>query len=149
MTDKIITRQIVYNSSEYKQEIELRNRILKIPLGLNIYDINLESEIDDFHIGAFLNKKLIAVLVLTKLTNEEIQMRQVAVDESYQGNNIGKKLVEFSEIFLLQKGFSKIVLNARKNVVPFYEKLGYYSVGEEFIEVFIPHLRMEKKTEIK
>ncbi|OFX21433.1 MAG: hypothetical protein A2033_12980 [Bacteroidetes bacterium GWA2_31_9] len=145
MTDKIITRQIVYNSSEYKQEIELRNRILKIPLGLNIYDLNLEEEIDDFHLGCFYENKLIAVLVLTKINDSKIQMRQVAVNELYQGRNIGKKLVEFSEIFLLQKGFSKIVLNARKNVVPFYEKLGYYSVGEEFIEVFIPHLRMEKK----
>lgn len=144
MSETLVFKKIEYNSTDYSQELVLRNNILKIPLGLNIYDLNLESEIDDFHIGAFLNEKLIAVLVLTKLTNDEIQMRQVAVDESFQGKNVGKQLVEFSEEFLKQKAFSKIILNARKNVVPFYEKLGYNAVGYEFIEVSIPHLKMEK-----
>ena len=137
-------KQIEYNSPNYKKELELRNIVLKIPLGLNIYELNLDFERNDFHLGAFLNEKLIAALVLTKLDKEEIQMRQVAVNETYQGKNIGKQLVVYSEEFLFQKGFSKIVLNARKNVVPFYEKLGYCAVGEEFIEVNIPHFKMEK-----
>ncbi|HRK60486.1 MAG TPA: GNAT family N-acetyltransferase, partial [Candidatus Kapabacteria bacterium] len=33
---------------------------------------------------------------------------------------------------------------ARKNVVGFYEKLGYSTYGEEYVEVTIPHINMKK-----
>ncbi|MBS1564192.1 MAG: GNAT family N-acetyltransferase, partial [Bacteroidetes bacterium] len=32
-----------------------------------------------------------------------------------------------------------------KTAVGFYEKLGYVAVGEEFLEVTLPHFVMEKK----
>lgn len=144
MDNNFQIKHIKFNSEEYKQELVLRNEVLKKPLGFDISELNLESEINDFHIGLYFENKLIGVLVLTKLNNLDIQMRQVAVDELYRNKNVGKQLVEYSETFLIQLGFKKIVLNARKNVVKFYEKLGYYTIGEEFIEVSIPHFKMEK-----
>jgi predicted GNAT family N-acyltransferase len=36
--------------------------------------------------------------------------------------------------------FIEVILHARKDVVSFYEKLGYRIVGEEYIEASIPHL---------
>jgi predicted GNAT family N-acyltransferase len=33
----------------------------------------------------------------------------------------------------------------RKHTVDFFEKLGYQTVGEEFIEITIPHFEMHKE----
>jgi predicted GNAT family N-acyltransferase len=35
-------------------------------------------------------------------------------------------------------------MHARKTAVGFYEKLGYKRIGNEFLEVTIPHYAMEK-----
>jgi predicted GNAT family N-acyltransferase len=36
-------------------------------------------------------------------------------------------------------------MNARKNALGFYDKLGYKVVGDEFLEVTLPHFTMEKE----
>ena len=38
-----------------------------------------------------------------------------------------------------------MVLNARTSAVPFYERLGYETRGEPFVEVTVPHLAMAKR----
>ena len=137
-------RLIAHGSSEYNAELELRNKILRIPLGLDVYEDDLSNEHCHFHIGAFDNDKLVGVLVLTPISNTEVKMRQVAVEEKLQGKGIGKMLVDFSEKFSREKGFDRIVMHARDSAVPFYEKLGYSKVGDMFTEVTIPHFELYK-----
>ena len=141
---KIEIKEIKFNSFEYKNELELRDRVLRKPLGMNLFDENLTKENNDFHFGAFENYILVGVLILTKLSAVEVKMRQVAVLESRQNKTIGQKLVQFSEVFAKNAGYSKIVLNARKTAVGFYEKQGYEKVGNEFLEINIPHFKMQK-----
>jgi len=140
----IEVRLITHGSEEYKTELELRNKILRIPLGLDVHQDDLSNEHLHHHIGAFENDRLIGILVLTPLNSSEVKMRQVAVDESLQSRGIGKKLVEFSEQFAKDNGFKKIVMNARDVAVPFYEKLGYKKDGDMFVEVTIPHFKLYK-----
>ncbi len=135
---------INYNSKEYKNELKLRNKILRKPLGLSIYDENLENEKNDIHIGAFLDGQLVGTVLLKKLNHNQLKMRQLAVKESLQGNKIGTGLVKYAENYAHKKGYNKIVLNARKTVVDFYLKLGYIKKGNQFTEVTIPHFKMEK-----
>lgn len=71
-------------------------------------------------------------------------MRQVAIKNEWQGNGVGKKLVLFAERFAYQHSFNKIELNARKTAVAFYLNLGYKTMGNEFAEVGIPHIKMYK-----
>lgn len=82
-------KQIQTTSEDYNQELNLRNEVLRKPLGRNLFDENLGAEINDFHIGAFGNQKLIAVLVLTKVDNSILKMRQVAVDSVFQSQEVG------------------------------------------------------------
>jgi len=131
-------------SAEYQEELALRNEILRVPIGLDMFSEDLSGEDSDFHIGAFLDGKLVGCLVLTLVSNEKIKMRQVAVKEAYQGLGIGKKLVAFCEVFASKKGYNQIVLAARKTAVGFYEKLGYRVVGDEFLEVGMAHFKMTK-----
>lgn len=144
MENIIEIRLITHGSEEYTDELDLRNRILRIPLGLDVHEDDLGKEHLHHHIGAFQSGKLVGVLVLTPMNNSEVKMRQVAVEEYLQGMGIGKKLVEYSEQFAKENGFRKIVMNARDTAVPFYEKLGYSKDGDMFHEVTIPHFKLYK-----
>jgi predicted GNAT family N-acyltransferase len=145
MNPSIQVRQIQFGADEYKEELKLRDRVLRKPLGLNLFDENLAKEVNDFHIGAFDGDALIGVLILTVVNNGEVKMRQVGVEEIWRGKDVGASLVVFAEDFAKERGYRKVVLNARKAVVGFYEKLGYEKIGREFIEVSIPHQKMEKE----
>ena len=138
-------RQIIYGTADYYSALVLRNAALRKPLGMDISDDNLEADKVDIHIGAFLGPTFIGTLILTILNGDEVKMRQVAVDENERGNGIGAKLVIFAENVVNEAGRKKMVLNARKVVVEFYKKLGYTIDGEEFVEVGIPHFKMEKR----
>ena len=142
--EDIIVKLINYNSEEYKFEIELRNNVLRKPLGMNLYDENLKSEINDFHIGAFVNNKLVGVLILTPINDVDMKMRQVAVDEKFRQTNVGRKMVLFSEEFSSKKGYKSIQLNARSTAVGFYTKQSYTIISDLFLEINIPHYKMQK-----
>ena len=140
----ITFRQIAWGSDEYKQELELRQRVLRKPLGLNLYDEDLDAEQKEYHLCALKEGKVVGIILLNPTTPEAFQMRQVAVDESLQGTGIGRQLVAFSEGVAREKGAKRIFLHARISAQPFYEKTGYHAVGEEYINLGIPHIEMEK-----
>lgn len=136
---------IDYHSDEYIQELHLRDEVLRKPLGMSLYNDSLENEWKDVHIGAFLENTLIGVLILTPLNAEDIKMRQVAVAEKWRAKKVGSELVCFAEDFAKAKGYKKIVLNSRKTALGFYEMLGYEKISNEFLEINIPHFKLQKK----
>ncbi|MDR3652460.1 MAG: GNAT family N-acetyltransferase [Paludibacter sp.] len=142
---EIKIREIKYNSDEYRKELELRDAVLRKPLGMNIYNDNLDADKTDFHIGAFINNQLVGVMILAKLNADDLKMRQVAVDEKLRANKIGSEMVHFAEEYSKDQGFKNIVLNARKSALGFYQKLGYEKISAEFLEINIPHYKMCKR----
>ena len=140
----IEVKQIEFGGEEHKKEIELRYKILRQPLGLHYTQEQLDAEKDELHFVAFDGVKAVGCLLIKILSGQEIKLRQIAVDEEYQGKGVGKALVLHSEKFAVEKGFSLISFHARKTAVSFYEKLGYEIVGKEFTEVGLPHLKMKK-----
>ncbi|HPJ22076.1 MAG TPA: GNAT family N-acetyltransferase [Clostridia bacterium] len=145
MTKNDITiREIEYDSNEYKQELSLRNRVLRIPLGLDLFNEDLGSEPENIHIGAFVGMDLAGCLLLVRENETTLKMRQVAVDDEYRGMGIGTMMVRYAEGYAIQNGFLKITMHARKTAVDFYRKLGYNTRGDEFTEVLVPHYIMEK-----
>jgi N-acetylglutamate synthase-like GNAT family acetyltransferase len=89
MNSPIEMRQIQFGTNEYKEELQLRNRVLRKPLGLSLFDENLTKEVNDFHIGAFDGKVLIGVLILSVLSEGEVKMRQVGVEGQKRGGEAG------------------------------------------------------------
>jgi len=144
MPSPLQIKQINYDSIEYKQALRLRDLVLRQPIGMSIYEDNLTGDISDIHIAASLDEEIVGTLILHPLSEKEMKMRQVAVNQARKGEGIGAKMVAFSEKMAINSGCKKMVLNARKVVVPFYQKLGYATVGEEFLEVGIPHFKMFK-----
>jgi len=137
-------RTVRHGSPEYWSTIDLRRRILRIPLGLDFDPDELEKEVRDLHVAAFSLAQLVACLVLTPIDADQIKMRQVAVEEGRQGKGIGTELVLFSERLARDRGYSRMILSARDTAIPFYERLKYNVEGEPFEEVTIPHRLMAK-----
>ena len=94
----------------------------------------LENE--QIHIGGFEQETAIASLSFVKLSPTLLKMRQVCVLNEYQGKNIGKELINFSEKWGKDNGFSSIECNARESAIPFYKSNGYNKIGEQFFFCF-------------
>lgn len=135
---------VPHGSRNYWHAVDLRYAVLREPLGLNYTREQLLAEDKDIHIVYYTDAIVMGTMMLTPGANGHIKMRQVAVDEQYQGAGIGAKMVEFAEAYALDNGYHYMEMHARKTAVPFYTKLGYHTVGEEFMEVTIPHYKMEK-----
>jgi ribosomal protein S18 acetylase RimI-like enzyme len=136
---------IDYGSPEYQQMVQLRNDILRKPLGLAFLANELESEKDDILIGAFEEEKMLGCCMLIKVDPFTVRLRQMAVLNNLQGKGIGRALMQFAENIARDRRFQKIMMHARKTATGFYEKLGYEVSGIEFQEVTLPHVVMEKR----
>lgn len=135
---------IDHGSKQYKQMVDMRYNILRKPLGLAFSIEELEREKEDILIGCFEEEKLEGCCLLTKVDKHTLRLRQMAVLSGLQGKGIGRVLMIFAENIARDKGFHKIMMHARKNALGFYSKLGYRVIGNEFIEITIPHYIMEK-----
>jgi hypothetical protein len=131
----------------YTQATRLRNRLLRLPLGLDLFGEDLAREHRDRHFGLLDQSTLVACLVITPLEEQRVKLRQMCVAEEHQGGGWGRHLVSRTEEILQRDGILQIELAARLPARRFYERLGYQSVGEVFTEVTIDHIKMVKRLE--
>ena len=136
---------IDHDSQEYAQMIQLRDSILRKPLGLYFNPEELTREKDDVLIGAFEDDKLIGCCLLTRDGHHSCRLRQMAVSSNLQKKGIGASLMTFAENVARDRGYETLTMHARKSAVGFYQKFGYSIASDEFFEVTIPHYVMEKR----
>ena len=145
MTQPIEIIEIDTQSIWYTPELELRNQILRKPLGMNIFEEDLSDETNQSHYIALLNNRLIGCVIMVKNKENNIaKLRQMAILKEYEGIGIGSQLVRYFENEVKTQGLNEVVLHARETAVGFYQKLGYQVVSEMFYEVNIPHFKMRK-----
>ncbi|MGS0747985.1 GNAT family N-acetyltransferase [Halpernia sp. GG3] len=117
-------------------------------LGENIPDYQFIYKGDDekttFHLGYFDEEKLAGILTVMKTDETTFQFRGMAVLQNQQGKSVGRKLLDFATE-LSKPNAQSIWLNARKRVIPFYEKNDFEGEGDFFnIEGIGLHLKMRK-----
>ena len=142
--EQVVVSRITSSSPKYPQVWELREEILRKPLGMSLRDEDLSLDHLADMIIAESDGKVIACLLLQPLPDGAVQLRQMAVYEEWQGKGVGRKLVEEAERYCWQKGYHKIILHARRVALGFYRSMDYNIIGDEFTEVGIPHFNMEK-----
>lgn len=128
----------------YAQVIDLRQRVLRAPLGLDIRNDDLDAETEQLIFVYEEQDKVLGCVLLQHYDAETFKLRQMAVDTELQGKGIGAELINAADVYAVQVGKHKMLLHAREVAVPFYQKLGYEVTGPEFTEVGIPHRKMEK-----
>ncbi len=138
-------KQIDYGSKEYQQMVTLRFEIMRKPLGLTFSPEELAKEKNDILIGAFDEEEMTGCCILTDISSGSVKLRQMAVLKNMQGKGIGEMIIQFAENIARDKGYQTLTMHARDSAIGFYEKYGYKVVGEEFMEINIPHHMMKKK----
>jgi len=136
---------IDHGTKEYLQMVKLRDDILRRPLGFTFTPEELEAEKDNMLIAAFEDDRILGCCMLVEERPEVIRLRQMAVLNDLQGKGIGRALMQFAENIARDHGYKIIMMHARKHALGFYEKMGYEAKGDEFTEVTIPHIAMEKQ----
>ncbi|SOE22731.1 Acetyltransferase (GNAT) domain-containing protein [Spirosomataceae bacterium TFI 002] len=133
------------SDSLYQQELTLRDQVLRIPLGMSIYNDDLSDEPNQVHFLAIHTNEVIGVVILKKEGNVG-KLRQMAVKPEFQGQQIGRKLVEALEEYAAKNGIKEVKMHARYHAEYFYEKLGYHKTSKpHFEEVGMKHYEMAKQ----
>ncbi|MEO5782426.1 MAG: GNAT family N-acetyltransferase [Ginsengibacter sp.] len=138
-------KQIDHGTKEYHQMVELRNEILRKPLGLSFDQQELSKEAEDMLIAAFEEDTILGCCLLTRVDKNCVRLRQMAVQNNLQGKGIGAAMMNYAENVARDAGYHKVIMHARKTATAFFEKIGYKTTGKEFVEITIPHYVMEKK----
>ena len=143
-TTDMVLIEAGFGSDAYHRTLELRKRILRDPLDLEWTDEEMSWEAKERHFGAIVKETIVACLVIRSLGRGVVKLRQMAVDTEYQGVGWGCRLIRGVEHVLAGEDVSRVELHARETAVGFYERIGFTTVGEQFLEVNIPHWKMWK-----
>lgn len=135
-------KQILMSDPEYQQERRLRNEILLRPIGLQDGAWEMHDS-KSKHYVAIENDKVIGCVILTLDNPKSGTLRQMAVDSDHQSKGIGRKLVEKLIEDAKNDSLELITCHAQVTAMNFYRKINFTIVGEEFMEVNIPHIEME------
>jgi predicted N-acetyltransferase YhbS len=137
-------KQIDHGTKEYLQMVNLRDNVLRRPLGLTFSHDELVQEKEDTLIVCMDEEEMLGCCILTALDSETVRLRQMAVPDKLHGKGIGASIMSFAENLARDKGYSFISMHARNTAIGFYEKFGYQVKGAQFLEVNLPHHIMEK-----
>lgn len=137
---------IEYNSRDYQQMVDLRDRILRAPINSVATAEELAEDEYNILLGAFhLNEGgIVGCCFLSPIDKETLRLRQMAVDSYYQGKGLGKELIDYAERITRLRGYQQINLHARETAIDFYKKQGFMIISDPFIEVGISHVEMTK-----
>ena len=131
---------------EFAQYFDLRWRVLRAPWQQPAGSEKDRLEDTCIHIMACNeNNTILGVARLQFNSDNEAQIRYMAVDPAHDKIGVGRQIVSALEAIALENKRNTIILDAREPAVGFYEKLGY-EVTEKTYLLFdcIQHFRMQK-----
>lgn len=138
--------KITYATPAYQATLDLRNQVMRQPLGLDIMDEDLSSEQTALILGAFSETQLMGFGILAGGSEPVRKVEYLVVDDSLQSQGVGSQLLQALENAALNEGATTIELEARVTAQPFYERHGYHTTGERYLLPHAPvdHILMSK-----
>ena len=140
----ILYRQITTLDIEYSLEKELRNRVLRLPLGLRLSEEDVRGEDEQVHLVALNGQGQVIGCVVVAFSGNVAKVRQLAIEGAYRGRGVGTELMERAEQAILARNVRTVTLHGRVTAQRFFERLSYIADPGVFTEVTIPHIKMHK-----
>ena len=126
------------------QILRLRSEVFVVEQDCVYQDIDNKDQ-NAIHLYYKENNEILAYTRIFKAGHyyENPCIGRVVVSKKNRGNDLGKKIMIDSMEYIKQniKG-EKIELSAQKYLDKFYKDLGFYKIGEDYLEDGIPHQRM-------
>ena len=99
--------ELIKQITEYKAAFEEEKADLEAELVEK--DEELEKEKNDILIGAFEEDKMLGCCLLTRVDDNCVRLRQMAVPNSLQGKGIGASMMNFAEHVARDAGYKKLI----------------------------------------
>ena len=133
------------STEEWESYLLFRWEVLRKPLGMTKESLSDSIEDKSFHLmGIDAEKNVIASGRVHFNSENEAQIRYMAVDDRFKRKGIGSEIVDKLERYATSKGAEIMVLNAREEAISFYSSLGYEEVCPYQSDTGIPHKTMRK-----
>ena len=122
----------------------------KIRIAVFVEEQKFTDEFDSIdpistHIVAYIGSEPVGTCrIFCTNENETYHVGRLAVLKEARGSNVGKFLMNAAETEIQKLGGNKVILSAQMRVRGFYEKLGYTSSGEVYLDQHCPHINMIK-----
>ena len=132
------------NSEDLYQILRLRSEVFVVEQDCVYQDLDNKDQIS-VHIFKKEKDKIVAYTRIFKSGDyyKNPSIGRVVVSKKNRGRELGKKIMIYS-IEYIKKNIEgdKIELSAQKYLDKFYKDLGFYKIGEDYLEDGIPHQRM-------
>ncbi len=141
----IITKKFSeLDTEDLYQILRIRSEVFVVEQDCVYQDIDNKDQ-NAIHLYYKENDQIVAYTRIFKAGDyyENPCIGRVVVSKKNRGNDLGKKIMIDSMEYIKQniKG-EKIELSAQKYLDKFYKDLGFYKIGEDYLEDGIPHQRM-------
>lgn len=84
----------------------------------------------------------LGTLRLYEKTPGQASIGRICLLKEYRGKGYGFFLVEQALTRFKYQGYPDVLIHAQTYAIPFYEKLGFKVISQEFMEDNIPHVKM-------
>jgi len=132
------------DTEDLYQILRIRSEVFVVEQDCVYQDIDNKDQ-NAIHLYYKENDQIVAYTRIFKAGDyyENPCIGRVVVSKKNRGNDLGKKIMIDSMEYIKQniKG-EKIELSAQKYLDKFYKDLGFYKIGEDYLEDGIPHQRM-------
>ncbi|RST90582.1 GNAT family N-acetyltransferase [Vagococcus bubulae] len=123
-----------WDSAVYKETLNLRNDVLRKSAGKPLLVESPKEERTDIHLVIKQDGKVVGTLLLHPCFTSCVQIKQVAISPTCQGQGLGKKLMVYAEDVAKRLGYSTIFLTGRQSAWNFYRKLGYSELMDDYVD---------------
>lgn len=137
-------REIAVGTDLHRSEQELRDAVLRRPLGRSLSATDLARDKTGHHFVGVEDGAVVACVGLYPDGAQLARLRQMAVDPARQGQGLGRGVLAFALDWARANGVTRIETHARCTARGFYDRAGFAAEGEEFPENGIPHIFMWK-----
>ena len=138
METRIISSELTY---------EIRKQVLWPHIKNGDYSISADKNPETFHLGTFVNKKVISIGTFIKENNSKFncnlqyRLRAMATDKNYRQIGAGKNLFLKALDILNNKEIEILWCDARLIAIPFYESVNMQSLPKSYN---VPNIGLHK-----
>lgn len=143
MPNNELYAQIIPCELTYK----IRKEVLWPHIKNGIYSLDIDSQKNTFHLGTFLNEKIVSIGTFVKQENhhfnckEQYRLRAMATDSKYRKRNAAKTLFLKAIEILKNKNTNLLWCDARIGAIKFYQSVNMKSLEGTYN---IPHIGEHK-----
>lgn len=144
-TARVLKVQIATTERQKQDAFAIRQQVFVVE-----QQISSEEEFDEYdhaakHVVLYDNSVPVAAGRTRAVDRETGKIERICVLASHRQKGAGRLIVEALEQAAMKQGLHKAKLHAQTQAEGFYQKLGYHTVSDVFIEADIPHVVMIKE----